>query len=115
MDIELTKEADALLCVLYKAYLEKRENGLSKVQAKSFGSSLDIQESLTTRMNPEDTDETCWELHRSGMVNCYRADCIAYTVQLNDEGIIYMENRFKNGLNEVLNYLAKIKDIIPFI
>lgn len=113
--VQLTKEADALLCLLYKSYLEKRENGLSKAHAKHFGSSLDIQASLVTKMSPEDTDETCWELGRLGMLNIQEADDIAYFNILTDQAIIYMENRFKGKVSEVLDYLGKIKGIIPFV
>lgn len=33
---------------------------------------------------------------------------------LNDEAIIYMENRFKNGASEVLDWLGKVRSAIPF-
>ncbi|MNO32245.1 hypothetical protein D3C76_222310 [compost metagenome] len=115
MEIRITKESDALLCLLYKDYLSKRKDGVPKSQARIFGSSEDIHLNLTPKLSPADTDETCWELHRSGMVHCMGADAMAYLVQLTDEGVIYMENRFKDGLKEVLEYLGKIKDIIPFI
>lgn len=29
--MELTKDADKLVCILYKSYLEKRKAGLSKI------------------------------------------------------------------------------------
>ncbi|MNJ25420.1 hypothetical protein D3C77_198650 [compost metagenome] len=115
MDVKLTKEADALICLLYKEYCEKRKNGAPKDQAKFFGSSEDIHETLTPKLSPADTNDTCWELHRSELLHCFESDDIAYVVQLTDKGIIYMENRFKNGVSEVLDYLGKIKGIIPFI
>jgi len=115
MSVQLTKEADALICLLYKEYLQKRKNGTPKAQAKFFDSSIEIQAKIIPTWTPEDTDETCWELHRSGLLNCLKADCIAYMSQLTDEGIIYMENRFKDGLDSVLDYLGKIKGLIPFI
>lgn len=115
MDVNLTKEADALICVIYKNYLLKRKSGVPKGQAKFFGSSLDVQTELMPKWSPEDTDETCWELHRSNMLICTEADCIAYFIQLSDDAIIYMENRFKDGLNSVLDYLSKLKGLIPFV
>jgi len=115
MDVKLTKEADSLLCLLYKSYLEKRENGIPKTQAKLFGSSLEIQQSLITKMNPEDVDETCWELGRLGMLNIQKGDNIAYFNILTDQAIVYMENRFKGKVSEVLDYLGKIKAAIPFV
>lgn len=34
---------------------------------------------------------------------------------LTDNAIIYMENRFKNGLNSVIEHISKIKSAIPFL
>lgn len=39
MDIEITKDSDYLICSLYKAYLQKRSNGMNKIQASSMGGS----------------------------------------------------------------------------
>lgn len=44
MDIELTKDSDYLLCSLYKSYLQKRNSGITKSQAKNVGSAEDIQQ-----------------------------------------------------------------------
>lgn len=33
---ELTKDADKLICCIYKEYLEKRKSGIPKSQAKEF-------------------------------------------------------------------------------
>ena len=57
----------------------------------------------------EDVDDTCRELSRANLLNCFWADNIAYNVILSDNAIIYMENRFKNGLTEVLEFIDKIK------
>ena len=35
--MELTKDADKLVCILYKSYLEKRKVGFSKGRAREFG------------------------------------------------------------------------------
>lgn len=115
MEIRLTKDADALICLLYKQYCQKRKDGISKDQAKFSGSSRDIQKNITPKWTPDDVDETCRELGRSGLLSIFYADDIAYENRLSDEAIIYMENRFKDGIDSVLDYLGKIKDLIPFI
>ncbi|OAB35673.1 hypothetical protein PMSD_11715 [Paenibacillus macquariensis subsp. defensor] len=115
MNARLTKEADALLCLLYKDYLDKRQDGVPKSQAKFLGGSTDIQERLVTKLSLQDTDETCWELHRSNMLYCQSGNNVACLIQLTDDGIIFMENRFKDGLTSVLDHLGKIKGLIPFI
>ncbi len=39
---ELTKDAEYMLCALYKSYLNRRKNGVNKHDAKMFGSSENI-------------------------------------------------------------------------
>jgi len=116
MDIVLTKEADALICLLYKQYLEKRKNGLSRQKAKDFGSPINIHQSIVPKWNFEDVDDVCRELERVDLINILNktldGNC---QVELSDNGIVYMENRFKNNVNEVLEHLGKIKDLISFI
>lgn len=114
-EIKLTKESDYLICAIYKDYLEKRKNGMDKSHAKHSGSSKRIHEEILTKWMYEDVDETCLELERAGLLNCYSADNAVLDSYLNDEAIIYMENRFKNNVNSVFEYMAKIKSAIPFI
>ena len=105
--MDLTKDSEKLLCLLYKDYLEKRKSGLSKSSSNSFGNSHDIHEHLCPDWIFEDVDDTCRELSRVGLLHCLWADNIAYHVALSDSGIIYMENRFKNGLLGVVDFLSK--------
>lgn len=104
--MELTKDSEKLICLMYKSYLKKRRSGYSKSDANNFGSSHDIHESLCPNWIFDDVDDTCRELSRAGLLNCCWADNIAYIVQLSDSGIIYMENRFKNGLKDVVDFLS---------
>lgn len=115
MNIQLTKDSDALISVLYKEYCNKRENGVSKGIAKQFGSSAEIHKSLIPKWNADDVDETCKELSRARLLECFYADNVAQHVWLSDQGIIYMENRFKNGLKDVVGHLETIRNFIPFL
>lgn len=58
---------------------------------------------------------TCRELDRAGMLQCFYADDMVYESTLSDQAIIYMENRFERNINTVMDYIAKIKSMIPFI
>lgn len=107
--MELTKDAEKLICLLYKSYLQKRKSGIPKSEATCFGSSHNIHEQLCPELIFEDVDDTCRELSRADLLNCSWADNTAYHVTLSDNAIIYMENRFKNGLAEVLEFVEKIK------
>jgi len=113
LSIQLTKDADALICLLYKQYCQNLKDGVPKIQAKMFGSSEDIQKAITPQWTLENIDETCRELSRSGLLHCFYADDMVYQAWLTDTGIIYMENRFKDGLKSVLEYLNKIRSILP--
>ena len=42
------------------------------------------------------------------------ADNITAESALTEEGIIYMENRFKDGLTALFQYLEKLRSILPF-
>ena len=107
MDIVLTKDSDKLICVMYKSYLEKRKSGISKSEANQFKSSHAIHEDLLPKWLFDDVDDTCRELSRAGLIECSWYDNNAYNVRISDLGISYMENRFKNGLSEVIDFITK--------
>lgn len=113
METEISRDADKLLCVLYKSFLEKRKIGASKSEAKHFDSSHNIHEQLLPSWLFDDVDDTCRELSRNGFLDCLWGDNIAYQVWLSDKAIVYMENRFKNGLTEVVNFVANFLPFIP--
>ncbi len=106
---ELTKDAQYMLCALYKSYLDKRENDVDKDGAKMFGSSGDIYETFMSEWLFQDVDETYRELLRAG----YLHNNIASFVILSDKSIIYMENRFKRKGNKIVDCMIKIKSFIP--
>lgn len=112
--MELTRDADALLSVMYKEYLLRKKNGTPKLQAKIFGGAAYLQETLAPKLSVEDVAETCRELGRAEFLSNNYADDTVSICQLTDKAIIHMENRFKNGLDEVLSYLEKIKSILFF-
>lgn len=113
MDMKLTKDSDALICLLYKYYCQKCKGGTSKSEAKFLGSSKVIQKTIAPKWSFDDVDETCRELSRAKLLECFYADDVVYESWLSDNGIIYMENRFKDGLDSVLEYLDKIKNLLP--
>lgn len=106
--VKLTKDADKTICEIYAQYLNRRDDGATKRVAKDFS---DKGKWPDPDWATEDGQETLNELKRAGMIS---RDILG-GFQLKDEAIVYMENRFKNGLHEVLQYLSKVKDIInPF-
>lgn len=100
MNTELTKDAQKLVALLYKSYLERRKSGMSKTNAKFF--ELNEIYSLTDDY-PEDVDETIREIKS---VYPLKEDIIG-NITLSDKIISYMENRFKKGLVDILSFLAQ--------
>lgn len=106
MDITLTKDSEKLLCIIYKDYLEKRKSGIAKSVANNYNSSEDIHK-LLPDWNIADVNSTCYELKRSGMINHKNYDNVPSSISISDIGIMYMENRFKDGLLGVIDFLSK--------
>lgn len=109
MALKLTKDADRLICMLYKSYLEKRKNGDAKSSARYFGDSNEIRDVFLPSWSSEDVAEECWGLSRMDVVTCTPGDNLANNVRISDEGIVYMESRFANGLKEVISYISALK------
>lgn len=111
MDVVLTKDADKMLCEIYAVYLERRAEGRSKKAAKEFLDPLDWPEKYSDKWKSEDGKETLYELKQKGYVRIM----ILGGFIIEDNVITYMENRFPNGLSNVLEWLGKIKSVLPFI
>lgn len=101
--VELSKDADLLACCMYKEYLSRRKNGLSKRQSILFAPDFKTTNLKISKWLSDDYFFTIGELRRAGLIHTY----IDGTAILNDSFIIYMENRFKNGLMEITDFIAK--------
>ncbi len=101
--MELTKDADKMICVIYKSYLQAKKNGCAKAEARRFDDFALSEIPTFESWNPRDISDTLQELKRKGLVKIY----ITGDFELSDSGIIYMENRFKNGLLEVTDFISK--------
>lgn len=99
--IQLSKDADKLLCTIYKKYLERRKQNLDKSTASNF--TLHDICSLLPTTNEDDISTDLHELSKKQIVKLY----MDYEIVLTSDGIVYMENRFKNGLNEVTDFISK--------
>ena len=107
-EIKLSKDADYLICLIYKNYLEQRNNGVSKSEAKILGDSRNVNENIVPKWSFDDTDDTCRELIKKKFIDnrIYMDNYCGY-MNLSDDGIIYMENRFKNGIKEVASFISQ--------
>lgn len=112
MSVKLTNDGDYLMCVLYNRYLERRKAGDTKDKARMMGSANDIFTKLLSEWRYEDVLETCNELSRAEMLKCFYADNTVYSSYLTDDAIVYMENRFMNNIDDLLNTISKLKSLI---
>ena len=110
MEKELTKNADKIICTVYKAYLERIKEGMSRGDAVSFDEFRLIKNGVFSGVSEDDAECGLEELARAGLIKLH----IDGTFEIETTGIIYMERRFQDGLTGVLEWLAKIKDAIPF-
>lgn len=101
--MQLTKDAYNCLCIIYKEFLQRRKNGMSKDDARDFHSNYHLTNSDFYQWNQEDIGEAIRELGRNGLIKIW----IDGGFQLKDECIIIMENRFKNGLKELIDVVSK--------
>lgn len=111
MDVQLTRDTDHFLCVIYEEFLSRRKKGESKVRAGDFGNPQAWEQQLFPDWDPSDIGSAVGELSRANFAKCY----LGHGFLLTDAAIIYMENRFPHGLEQVLDALSKFKSAIPFI
>ena len=102
---DLTKEQKFLLVSMYKEVLS-RQPALSMEKANYFEDSNEVQALFMRHLSSSDL---CWKLQSKGYILCYPGDDLSNEIQLTDETIVYMENRFSNNIKELFNLLLKLK------
>lgn len=103
----LTKEAKTVLYHMYKEYLVRRDNNISRSRAKMFGSAESIHTSLFPDWSLEDVEDVLRELGQSDFLNNFYADDTIYNCSLSDTVIIKMENQKKENLMNVAEFISK--------
>ncbi len=101
--VSLTKDADLLVCCIYKEYLSRRKSGISKDDASLFENDISTISDRISSWSKEDISDTLSELKEIAFVKIY----IDGSFKITKELVIYMENRFKNGLTEVIEFISK--------
>lgn len=107
---ELTKDADKLICYIYKEYLERRKSGISKSEAKEFEGNFYSNIKALSKWNSADMSDTLQELHDKK----YIKKNVLGDFSLLDSSVVYMENRFKNGLSDVMDFISSLPSL-PFL
>lgn len=103
----LTKEAKTVLYHMYKEYLVRRDNHISRSQSKDFGSADSVHALLFPDWNLEDIVDVLRELGRNNFLNNSYADDTVYHCELSDSAIVKMENQKKETLLTVADFISK--------
>lgn len=107
----LTKLADKVICCIYKEFLERRKNGESLSDSGHFESDFYTSIPFLSKMQESDIDTVLQELRKNGYIKL----SIIGSFRLTDDGLIYMENRFGDKAETVLEWINKIVGAVPFI
>lgn len=100
---QLTSNAANFICYAYKYYLEQIQTGTRMSQAKIVPFKTSLEFKPLCNLHPDDVKEIISEAARAG----YGDMTMECNFFINDKMIVFMENRFKNGLMEVLDTISK--------
>lgn len=103
--MQLTKNTDKMFCLIYEEYLNRKKMGYTEKSAISFEHPEALQNQFLQGFHADDIHSAVHELSRYNLVRRFVNDSFT----LSTGGIVYMENRFKNGIKEVLEYISLIK------
>lgn len=103
---DLTNEQKKVLVSLYKEVLS-RQPALSFDKANYFRDSDEVMNLLSLDSSSSHIFDLCGKLKSKGYINCDFGDNLAIHISLDDKTIIYMENRFGNGIKSVIDFLSK--------
>ena len=105
--MKMTRDAKAMLFVLYKEYKAKRKQNLSRLEAKFCGSAASIQENLFPDKLLDDIEDFLIELERLGYVENLYADATVYECYLSDLAIATMESQTTDTLLNIADFISK--------
>ncbi len=100
--VELTNDADKMICYIYQSFLQRRKDGSSKADARRFSADYFSTSKNFSSWHSQDISETLLELGRQQFVKIY----IGGSFVLSDHGLVYMENRFKNNVKELAEFIS---------
>lgn len=103
---DLTNEQKYLLVSMYKEVLS-RQPALYMEKANYFRDSNEVRDMFLPDLSSDYVSSLCWKLKAKGYISCTPGDNLANNIRLEDPTIIYMENRFKNGIKDILDFISK--------
>ncbi len=104
---DLTKDQQYLLCLLYKEFLS-RQPALSPANANYFADSDSLISLLKLDFDPDYTADICLALLAKEYIFGYHDEDSVSEIGISDKTIVYMENRFKNNIKSIINFLVSL-------
>jgi len=112
---ELTNDSKFLLSSMYKEYLQIRKSGVDRNTSRKFGNEIDLHNNLMPEWLQADVHDSIAELIKLKYLGSITGDNKFTFIMLNPKAIAELETTFKDKIDTVLDYAAKIKDVIPFV
>jgi len=106
-ETDITKDSYKVLCIIYKVYLQRRKDGNSKEQSVEFSDYNLFKDEYIPDMHTDDMHSAIVELKENGYVKLF----VDGGFVLTNAGIILLENKFKNNLSDVMDFISKL----PFV
>lgn len=108
---ELTNETKFVLQTLYKEYLDRINNGISKIQAKEFKYAQFVYDELFSEMLYDDFYESIKELNDLGFLECTPGNDTMVEIFLSNKSIAEMENRFAKNIKKIISSINELKKL----
>ncbi len=99
----MTKDAEKFICICYQDYLSRIKSGSSKTQARNFSENFKSENCNFSSWHDDDFDSACSELKKLGYLKIW----ISGSFVLTDSAIEYMENRFKNNVKGLAEFISQ--------
>lgn len=110
--MKLTDEADLMLCTLYNAYKENRAKGEDRYEARIFGGSETLQRLYFQSWPIGDIDDVAWELGRNNLLCVNDGDDSVQDCALTTDAIAYIEHRFGEKLDALLQRITALRALL---
>ena len=105
MELELTKDSKKVLSTMYKNYLGRIKNGTPKFNAVEFEESTILQKQFFPDMSVDDLNYCLIELYQNNLIRMDITGCS----QLLPRSINYFENQALNTVDNIVDYISKLK------
>lgn len=106
---DLTKQQQYIITNIYKIFKDRQKRGLSRSESKNFKSSDEVHKEFFDYLNKEDFITDTRTLRGKDYITGAFASNMVVEIAISDKTIIYMENRFKNNIKDIVKFLSDIR------